>query len=410
LSNQQLAAIALGTSLALIVAIYFAFSRRYGSYVNVLTPFMLLGVPSYYILEGFNLALLGYRGSVFAYVYIYATYAVGLLARAVGYLVVPARYVPAFIRLPSLRIAGLPYLLLAVAFALYAPILIAHSDLLSSPREIYEVTRIGYGIQSFLSTFIVYIGFIVLLFRRYRRLWTVLFAVPALGLLYLHGSKGQVFGFFLIWLYFVAFVQRRRFAMGRLISLCAVSTVAILSLFYVTEPASFREDLLESVVSYAAEYTRNAVLVIEDDTLEPQYGRLTLEGSYYGLIPRQFFPDKRKDFGPLWLASRYYPGRFQHEHGAPAFGLGLLYADFGVFAIFYYAVSELLSGMMLKMLAVRLEMRPDAGTFLLFLAFMDVALIPTGSGTSLVVYYLLAHITKWLAGTVSGSAPQAVRS
>jgi hypothetical protein len=305
------------------------------------------------------------------------------------------------VRVPRLYIPGLPFVLLFAAFALYSPILIEHSDLITSPRQIYVVTRVGYGLESFLSTLCVYIGFIILLFQpKQGRLRMTAFVLLAMIIIFIHGSKGQIFAFLLIWLYFVAFVRGRRFGVGRLFWLGLVSSLMLSALFYVTFPQELGEELIEAVASYSAEYTRNATLVIDDGTLDPQMGRLAAENEFYALIPRQIFPDKPRDFGYFWLANRYFPSRFQDEAGAPTFGLGALYADFGPFAIFYYALSNLLSGMALKILVTRMQQRPDAGTFILLLSFLDVPLLPTGLDTPLVVYYLIALIVKSLSPPV----------
>jgi hypothetical protein len=210
----------------------------------------------------------------------------------------------------------------------------------------------------------------------------------------MHGSKGQTFFLLLIWLYFSAFVRQHKFGFGRLIALGLTSSTILVALFYLTSSEDLRNDLLISIAGYSSEYTRNAMAVIDDNDLDRQYGRLTAENTFYAFIPRQLFPQKRKDFGSLWLANKYYPDRFQDERGAPAFGLGVLYADFGIFAIAYYCVGELLSGVALGILAAQLKRNPDAGTFFLFAIFMDVPLIPTGTGFPLIIYYILAHVMK----------------
>jgi high-affinity K+ transport system ATPase subunit B len=75
-----------------------------------------------------------------------------------------------------------------------------------------------------------------------------------------------------------------------------------------------------------------------------------------------------------------------------------LYADFGAFAIVYYCMASLLAGASMKVLVTRLRRRPDAGTFLLLLVFLDVGLIPTGAGgLPLILYYGLAHVANGLA-------------
>jgi O-antigen polymerase len=374
---------------------YLALSRRSNNFVNVLTPFLLIGFPAYFIFEFIYLLFFQYSGSRFAYSYIYATYTAGVVVKAIGYLAAPTHPMPLLFKLPRIRLKGIAYVFLALAFALYLPVLIEYSSLLASPREIYALTRTGYGLESFLSTFCIYVGFILLLFSRNRSLTLriVYFALSSI-LLYLHGSKGQIFYLLLIWLYFSAFVSQVRFSVKRLVVLGAMSSVILLGLFYVTSSAAQKIDFLLSIAGYSSEYTRNAMRVIDDSELQPHFGQLTLENTYYAFLPRQIFPDKRKDFGSLWLASKYYPSRFQEDRGAPAFGLGVLYADFGIFSILYYCIGELLSGAVLAILANQLRQRPDAGSFFLFLIFMDVPLIPTGTGFPLLVYYCLAHVVK----------------
>jgi hypothetical protein len=395
IDNTYFCTAVLAISLLIIAAMYLFLSRRSGNFVNVLTPFLFLSVPAYFIFEFVYLLVFKYSGSRFAYSYVYVTYTAGVVAKTIGYLAAPSRAVPLLVQMPKIRLPGVAYIFLGLAFALYLPVLIEYASLLASPREIYALTRTGYGLESFLSTFCIYVGFILLLFSQNPgRISLLVYVFLSAILLYLHGSKGQTFYLLLIWLYFSAFVKQHRFGFRRLIVLGVMSSTILFGLFYVTSSDAQKIDILISIAGYSSEYTRNAMRVIDDQDLEPQLGRLTFENSYYSLLPRQLFPEKRKDFGSLWLASKYYPGRFQEERGAPAFGLGVLYADFGIFAILYYIVGELLSGALLGILAFQLKRRPDAGSFFLFAAFMDVPLIPTGAGVPLIIYYALAHVMK----------------
>jgi oligosaccharide repeat unit polymerase len=374
---------------------YLFLSWRSGNFVNVLTPFLLINIPAYFIFEFAFLLVFKYSGTRFAYSYVYATYTAGVVAKSIGYLWASPRVMPLLFQLPKIRLRGIAFIFLCLAFALYLPVLIEYSYLITSPREIYSLTRTGYGLESFLSTFCIYVGFILLLFSQSRsRTLPIIYVAFSAVLLYLHGSKGQVIYLLLIWLYFSAFVRQYHFGIRRLIALGAMSSTILLGLFYVTSSDAQKVDFLLSIAGYSSEYTRNAMRVIDDTEMEPHLGQLTLEDTYYSLLPRQLFPEKRKDFGSLWLASKYYPSRFQEERGAPAFGLGLLYADFGIFAILYYFVGELISGAVLGILANQLRRRPDAGSFFLFAIFMDVPLIPTGTGFPLIIYYCLAHMVQ----------------
>jgi hypothetical protein len=180
----------------------------------------------------------------------------------------------------------------------------------------------------------------------------------------------------------------------------------MIGLFYLTFPDQLRNDLLESIAGYSSEYTRNAVLVIDDSELGPQFGRLTLENNFYAFIPREIFPEKRKDFGSLWLGNYYYPERFQGERGAPAFGLGVPYADFGIFTIIYYICLQALTGIFARALANSLQSRPNPGDFALLLILLDVPLIPSGTGFPLPIYYVIAVLMKSFAKTEKNAAPE----
>jgi hypothetical protein len=400
-------------SLAVVVGSYVYLSRREGSYVNILTPVLLFGIPAWYLLMLVYGGLFGYDASTYAYFYCYLTYALGVIGTMAGYLLMPAKPLPIFVRLPYLRLPGIPFLALAVAILLYAPILIRFPDLLFSPRQIYELTRSGFGISFYLSALAVYVGLILLLFlRRVSRSALVLFVIVSMPIIYLHGSKGQVLNFALIVLYFLVFVKGKRFNMMRLIGVGTVVSSLIVGLFYLSYSDEARADLLVEMANYA-EYTRNAAMVIDDPTLEPQMGRLAFESKFYVMVPRAIFPDKPKDYGAFWLAKRYSPDRFDLDVGAPDFGLGFLYADFGDFAAVYYFAGSVLAGIIMKILVARLRHRPDAGTFFILLAFLDVGLIPTGAGgVPLIVYYLLAYAVRGL-GTPpwpAGDTTQSIRT
>lgn len=383
---------ALLASLAVVIGAYLFLSRYERNYVNILVPFMLLGIPNFYLFELLYGIAFSFEGSTAAYIYTYATHAMGVLAKVFAYIVTPAAFVPLFIKLRRLRLPFAPSIFLIASIALYLPILIEFSDRLLSPREIYAATRIGYGVEFFLSTFVLYFALILLLFSgRISRLAACTFGSLALIVLYLHGSKVQVLTFFLILLYFVVFVRGWKIGFARLVALGVATTGLVLTLFYLTFPASMREEFLLSIASYA-EATRFGALVMDDPALEPQLGRIAAENTFYGVVPRALFPDKPRDFGTFWLTSRYAPERFEAATGSPDFGLGVLYADFGPFAIAYHVLGQLLAGMLLKLLATRLRGRADAGTFVLFLVFMGVPLIPVGgSGVPLLIYYLIAH-------------------
>jgi hypothetical protein len=378
------------SSFGIVVVTYLFFSARVGNYINVLSPILFFQIPAYFALEPLHLYLFGPSGSNFAYFYCYLTYTLEIVALAIGYLAVPARLLRIFLRIPKLVIPGAPYLVLLAGLALYTPILIKYSQYISDPRRIYALTRTGYGLEFFLSSFAIYLALVLLLFsgKRHTPLRFLFMGIASL-LLYLHGSKGQVLYFFLILLYFVVFVKQVRFGPARMMTVVAGLVAVIIALFYLTFSPAGRADFLESIAGYS-DYTRNAMLVIDDPRLPIQYGRLTFQESAYALVPRTLFPEKPRNFGALWLAQRYFPERYAADTGAPAFGIGVGYADFGYLAFIYYAVTWMVAGMFMKVLVTRLKERPDAGTFVLLLVMLQVPLIPAGAKVPLLAYYMCA--------------------
>jgi len=387
-------------SLGLVVCAYLFLSRREGNYVNILFTYMLITVPSVFLLEIVYLSVFKAQGSVYAYLYCYATYGLSVLAMVVAYLATPNTWVPVLIDLPGVRIPGLAWMMLLAGVTLYLPIIAAYPDLLLSPREIYKLTRTGFGIQYFISTLLAYLALIIACFRPPRSRLSAAIFVALLGLLlYLHGSKGQIIYAFLIWLSYVVFVRGRSFKLGGLIGVGGVGTVVIALLFYITLPPTMKTNFIIGVASYS-DYTRNATLVIDDSNLAPQMGRLTAEASLYTMVPRAMFPDKPRDFGSLWLAKRYFPEWFAENTGSPAFGIGVSYADFRQLAFVWEAFTHLVLGCVLKILVVRLRTRPDPGTFVLLLPMIDIGLIPAGSPVPFAVYYVIAHIINILFGSI----------
>jgi hypothetical protein len=385
------------SSLVVVLAAYWFLSWHEGNFVNILMPVMLFNVPAWYVLEFLYGSVFGFEWSEYAYFYCYLTYAFGVLALVAGFVLTPAKYVSIFLKIPRFKIPGAPYWILGFATILYGEVVVQFPELIFNPRQIYEKTRSGFGLQFFLSAFGVYFAFILLLFMpKLRKLSAGIFILIAFIVIYLHGSKGEILNLMLIGLYYAVFVLGKRFDVKRILFLGIFSVFFIGSLFYFTSYGDSRPSLLLDMAGYA-EYTRNSAMIIDDPTLSPQMGRLQVESRFYVMVPRVLFPGKPKDYGAFWLAKRYYPERFDLDVGAPDFGLGTLYADFGVFCIIYYSLAALLSGIILKVLATRLKVHPDPGTFILFLVFMDVGLVPTGGGgLPIIFFYGLAHLANSL--------------
>ena len=155
----------------------------------------------------------------------------------------------------------------------------------------------------------------------------------------------------------------------------AVGLLLFLGTMYLGEGP---QEMLESMSSYS-DYTRNAMIVI-DEHFPLQYGKLTLEANIYGLIPRAIMPTKPKNFGPMRLDDEFYPKQLDEDEGAPAFGVGIQYADFGVFAIVYIGLVAIFRGWLARVFVSRLQLTNHPADFFMVAFLADIPLFPTGVG------------------------------
>jgi hypothetical protein len=363
------------TSLLILIATYLYVSSSEKSYVNVLTPTFAVLVPANYLLELWHVAQYGASNSTYAYVLSYAAYTVFIVGYAFGYvhLKVPALRLPFS---PPDREAGrlAAYLVLAVSFALYLPVLLKFRELVANPREIYELTRTGYGLNFFISATLCYLALVLLLFTsRVKRTELTIFVVLCLGFVWLHGSKGQMLLVIFILAIYWVYGRGRRVSLPHFlvftVALCALGIVS----FLVTTPGLILEGV--SGVAGYSEYTRNGMLVIDSD-IGPLYGQLTLENQLYSRIPRVLFAEKPSDFGDFFLAEHFFPDAFARGQGAPAFGNGALFADFGPIALPLLLIAGLLNGALLKVFVSALRRHRGPGDFIMVLFASGTSIVP----------------------------------
>ena len=368
-------------SLALIANSYRCICAKEKSWINWYTFPAFITLTINYILPGLYLWIFRQNGSYFAYTYCYLTYACASLSLMFGYRLVrsaPSRATPAVS--PNHNYTFFPWILLATSILLYLPILIEFRELLLFPREIYMRTRTGYGIEFFGSSLLMYLALITYLFKQKKSLLGgVVLGGVCIGLIYLHGSKGELLELLEILILYRVYILRRPVTFASAVaSVAAIALVGCLS-FALFEGLTNVGELAVSMAGYS-DYTQNAILVIDDPKSQFYWGRLTLEDEIYTRIPRLIMPNKPKDFGLFKLASIYYPEWFQGDTGSPAFGIGEQYADFGVFAVILISLWSVLSGWVAALLVASLRRRPEPGRFVVLLFFAGVDIIPLGSG------------------------------
>jgi hypothetical protein len=388
-------------SLAASLAAYWLVARREHSFLNIMTPDYLVAIPATYILPIIYVHLFGQEGSTFAFVYVYATMAVENLVFALVYIRRSNKTIALPFRFSYRNFLPLAIVFLVLAFLLYLPILMQFPELLLDPRQIYAHTRVGYGSYFFVSATLADLSVIFALFS--KQSWRIKAALigGALIVLSLHGSKGQVLAVFLLWALYEVYARRRKVRFFYAAVAILAMAILIIGLFIATAGlAETAADAIEGVAGYS-DYTRNAMLVI-DQKFPLQYGRITLEGNLYALVPRTLFPDKPKNFGPFRLAEEYHPKAFDSEEGAPAFGIGIQYADFGLFAIVYLAAFAAFRGWLARTFVDRLRQTNHPGDFVMVAFLAGMSLFPVGTGWLLPETIALVFVVRFLSSMGGG--------
>src|SRR5467141_3282133 len=259
-----LANIVLAGSLLVVVLAYLKLSRIEGSYINVLVPSLITAIPASYFFPWIYVHIFGTGASQYAFLYVYATLAVENVAFVYGYSRAGAKVVRLPFRFSYQNFGRLAWICLGLAVVIYVPLLMQFREFLLDPREIYKQTRTGFGPQFYISSILAYLAVILVLFA--KRSWptkTVVIAV-AMGLLLLHGSKGQVLNVVFLLILFHVYGAGRKVGFGRTLIACSVIALVVLLLFAATMTlGDGPREMLESISQYSA-YTRNAMMVIDE--------------------------------------------------------------------------------------------------------------------------------------------------
>jgi hypothetical protein len=290
---------------------------------------------------------------------------------------------------------------MSAAVLLYLPVILQFREFIFDPRQIYVQTRTGFGALAFVSSTLAYIAVILILFTNCLRIIKAATIFLAAGLLWLHGSKGQVLSLVLILLLYYVYVLRRKVAFARAMIVYACTGIVVLLLFAAT--MSLGENAADALgaISQYSDYTRNAMLVI-DSHFPQQYGRLTVESNTLAVVPRQLMPGKPKNFGSFALAEEFYPEWFDGDTGSPAFGVGVQYADFGSLAIVYLALAAALKGWLTRVFVNRLKVTKHPADFFMVVFLAEVSVFPVGAGWLLPEAFLVVIFLRWASSIGAG--------
>lgn len=390
-------------SLVLSLLVYVRLSRYEGTYVNVLTPGFIIDVPANYLLPLAYISWYGIEASTYACVYVFATMTLQKFVFVQAY----TRTGNGLIRLPFrwsyCNFAFLSLACLGAAVAVYAPLLLQFRDYLLDPRQIYIQTRTGFGPQFYTSSILAYLAIILILFAKRHWLIKAFVILAATGILFLHGSKGQVLSVVLLLLLFLVYVKRTKFTFTVTLITCCSVAAAVLVLFSLTMYlGESPREAIETISRYSDD-TRNAMLVIDSD-FPVQYGRLTIEANTLTFVPRALVPNKPKNFGPFYLDEQFYPELMDRDEGAPRFGIGVQYADFGAFAIVYLTFFSALKGWLARLFVNRVKLTNHPADFFVVSFLADVGLFPIGAGWLFPEAILVALFIRYVSRIGTHSA------
>lgn len=354
-------------------------SKKDGTFVNVLSLTYIVNIPSIYLLPALHDYLYGMAGPLLTNCFVSLCYFVPSLAFAFFYLYGGR----STIRLPwsehAKNLSLISISMIAIAAILNSEfflLLVSHPF---DPRAIYIVTRTGYGIYSYTSSFASYLALILVLFIPQKTALKSLIFFLALIILYSHGSKGQIIAaIFIPFLYSVYVNQRKITFQKTLPRISFLVTLIVLSFVFTMGTSTSLFRFLSNLSNYS-NYSENAVTLI-DSTIPLQWGKLTFENNITSIIPRAIYPAKPKDLGSIYLAKKFFPEWYYSNTGAPSFGVGVQFADFGILALPYLIIFSAFHGLLTRVFVNSLRKRRHPSYFIILVFLCGVTLIPTGLG------------------------------
>ncbi|HEX8553569.1 MAG TPA: hypothetical protein VF695_02575 [Sphingomonas sp.] len=377
------------------IALFLFYSRKVGSIVNAVTIFTGIKLTIEFVLEPIayllNLFVYDFR-SIFLINLLsfcgYAMFIVGLLVAK------QAANPPRRFAQPNYLVVA--WLLLGGAWALYAPVLIEFSYLITEPRRIYELTRTGYGVYTFGSALLSFVAYVVFLMSSKRQAF--LFYIPLLVLLALKGTKGQFIILAAIFVIAKVYLEGFRYSLTRSVLYGAIAGTALVYLFAFNYRGEI-DNVFVTIAEYS-DYNRNGALVLQDETAGYYHGEIMVETLWIPKIPRTVWPNKPKIFGEFRLAVQYYPSWFLQDQGSPSFGVGVYVADFGWWAFLVYPLIQFGCGLLLGYSLNRLIVKPSAFYFVLAVYLSGSNLLASGSGSYLVEHAIIGLGLAALLGLV----------
>ncbi|WP_338649372.1 hypothetical protein [Pseudomonas sp. ML2-2023-3] len=371
-----------------LLYLYLLASKREKSFLNILTPFVLVFSIRNYFLEGWRLFRTEPWGSDTSFTMVVLTSTIQAAALIIGFMVIRKDL---SLRFFQIKKASKSYWLeslifLALAIFAFLPIYREFGLLvILDPRAVYIQTRTGWGLSYFLSSFFVYFSLLFTLFSITPKKTNIALVICFYSiLLFALGSKGKILGaWMMVFFWYLKTFQPRFSAKISLVVLAASLPLAAIFISTFTTGESNNQGGTLTKIDYASlysDYNKNEALVL-DDNFDIEFGRIFFEDYVVSKIPRTLYPEKPKDFGQFSLAKKYYPDWFYGDTGSPSFGKASYFVDFGYLAILIIPLVSFLSGCVLSLLWNNSKVTKDPYNFSLFLLSNGVAFLAAGAGS-----------------------------
>lgn len=282
------------------------------------------------------------------------------------------------------RVALLMYGVTIAPFIVMVGPVAAFTD---SRRQIYEVTRVGYGHLYYVAGSFLTLFLLCGLFT-FKRKWLVLVIAAICSLPF--GNKTRLFSVFnaalLYYLYFHP-VRHRLRAPRYTIGIVGGLLSSVVGMFWLTSHDLDPLKLIQFVAGFGLETQVNfSVLSNRFLSYFPNghfYGRIFFEDNFINVIPRVLWPGKPLYFGSLHLSQSIYPVLTEADRGAPTFGhFGQPYADFGILGLIQVALQQGILGDLLGRYETRSK-QLDLRSFLALYAIGFGGVVAIGGAVNL---------------------------
>src|SRR5260370_29031316 len=169
--SAQLANVVMASSLLIVILAYVKLSRVEGSYINVLIPSLVIGIPACYFLPWSYMQICGTGASRYAFLYVYATLAAENVAFVYAYSRARAKVVRLPFRFSYQNFGLVAWICLGLAVLIYVPLLVQFREFLLDPRGIYKLTRTGFRPPFYISRILACLAVVLIPFS--KRCWRV---------------------------------------------------------------------------------------------------------------------------------------------------------------------------------------------------------------------------------------------